>query len=87
VAPCACRAFLEGPLDPSTTPPQTDTKEERAWEDLVTDRAVPPPAPLSQGGEKRRNEIGMNAQLVQDRLFNVPGRPYPLPVRSKQPNA
>jgi hypothetical protein len=26
----------------------------------------------SQGGEKRRNEIGMNAQLVQDRLFIVP---------------
>jgi len=28
VAPCACRLFPEGPLDPSTTLPQTDTKEE-----------------------------------------------------------
>ena len=27
MAPCACRVFLEGPLDPSTTPPQTDAKE------------------------------------------------------------
>jgi hypothetical protein len=50
VAPCACRVFLEGPLDPSTTPPQTDTKEERAWEDLVTDRAVPPLRKVGKNG-------------------------------------
>src|SRR5271157_2060889 len=31
-----------------------------------------PPTPPSQGGEKRRNEIVMNAQLVQDRLSIAP---------------
>ena len=51
-------------------------EKERAWEDLMTGRAgTTPPNPPSQGGEgastlrkggKRRDEIGMKAQLVQD---------------------
>ncbi len=32
----------------------------------------PPQPPHRKGGKKRRNEIGMNAQLVQDRLFIAP---------------
>jgi hypothetical protein len=33
------------------------------------------PQPLRKGG-KRRNEIGMKAQLVQDQLFTSPGLPW-----------
>ena len=35
--------------------------------------ALPKPI-MQRKGEKRRNEIGMNAQLVQDRLFITPPR-------------
>ena len=51
------------------------TERKRAWEDLVTGRAgtTPPNPPFARGG-KRRNEIGMKAQLVQDQLFTSPGR-------------
>jgi hypothetical protein len=40
----------------------------------VTGRAgtTPPDPPFARGG-KRRNEIGMKAQLVQDQLFTSPG--------------
>src|SRR5271157_590605 len=50
------------------------TEREKAWEDLVTGRAgtTPPCPPFARGG-KRRNEIGMKAQLVQDQLFTSPG--------------
>jgi len=39
---------------------------------LLTVRAYESSAGSSQVGEKRRYEIGMNAQLVQDRLFIAP---------------
>ncbi len=49
------------------------TEREGAWEDLVTRRAetTPPNPPFARGG-KRRNETGMEAQLVQDQLFTSP---------------
>jgi hypothetical protein len=39
---------------------------------LLTVRAYESSAGSSQVGEKRRYEIGMNAQLAQDRLFIAP---------------
>jgi hypothetical protein len=55
------------------------TERERAWEDLVTGRAgtTAPNPPFARGG-KRRNEIGMKAQLVQDQLFTSPPFGYPV---------
>jgi len=62
------------------------TERQRAWEDLLTGRAVTTPpnppfarggkvvAPLHQGGQQRA-EIRTKAQLLQDQDFSNPGSP------------